>query len=77
MGGQNGGIKIGKWFQDTWHHYQEHKAQEKMLHQIIEQVVEFADPYIRQAKRYQMSCGIRLSGLWNIAPLLLMLYLVL
>jgi hypothetical protein len=52
MSGQNGGMKFGKWFQDTWHHYQEHKAQEKMLHQIIEQVVELADPYIRQAKRY-------------------------
>jgi hypothetical protein len=49
---QDGGIKIGKWLKDSWHRHQEHKAQEKILHQITEQVVEVADPYIRQAKRY-------------------------
>jgi len=53
MSEQDGGIKIGKWLKDTWSHYQEHKAQEKILRQITEQVVEVADPYIRQAKRYR------------------------
>jgi hypothetical protein len=52
MSKQESGIKIGRWLRDTWHHYQEHKAQEKILRRITEQVVEVADPYIRQAKRY-------------------------
>lgn len=53
MSGKNGEIQIGSWFKDTWHHYQEHKRQEKMLHGITEHVVDVADPLIRQAKRYQ------------------------
>ncbi len=65
MNGQVGGIKIGRWFRNTWHRYQEHKTQEKMLRQITEQVVEVADPYIRQAKRYHNVLRDPITGSMN------------
>jgi hypothetical protein len=62
MNGQAGGRTIGGWFRNSWNTYQEQKTQKKILRQITEQLVEVADPIIRQARRYHTVLHDPISG---------------
>ena len=65
MNEQAGGTTIGGWFRNTWQNYQEQKTQKKNLQRITEQVVEVADPLIRQARRYQTVLRDPITGSMN------------
>ncbi|MDH3330304.1 MAG: hypothetical protein OEM01_13830 [Desulfobulbaceae bacterium] len=53
MSGKRNGTWISGWVRDRWQKYQAYKTQKEILHQATEQIVEVADPVIRQAKRYR------------------------
>lgn len=53
MKDEEGTLSSGGWVAGIWRQYQERQAHEEVLRQATEQVVEVADPVIRQARRYR------------------------
>lgn len=44
---------IGGWFRNAWEQYRERRLHESLLHQSVEEVVDVADPVIREAGKYR------------------------
>jgi len=53
MNPKNGGEKSGGWIGTLWRHLKGHGADDDLVTEATEHVVQMADPVIRQAKRYR------------------------
>ena len=53
---------FGGWLKDKWQKYQSQRTNEERLRQATEQVVEVADPAIRQARRYRNALRSPVAG---------------